>query len=133
MPGKKKSSSASEASPGGSRKLGSSIVPKPKSIRQSKSKRAGIVFPVGRILRFLRKGHFADHIQNGKKFFIKLCKTFINHVVRLIYLHRRCSVHGRCNRIPGCRNNGNWRQRSNRQQEVANHPASLNAVSLQFL
>ncbi|KAK7871434.1 hypothetical protein R5R35_010820 [Gryllus longicercus] len=32
---------------------------------RSRSNRAGLLFPVGRVHRFLRKGHYADRIGNG--------------------------------------------------------------------
>ncbi|XP_068440936.1 histone H2A-like [Clinocottus analis] len=38
--------------------------PKPKS-QVSRSSRAGITFPVGRIHRLLKKGHYAERVGNG--------------------------------------------------------------------
>eukprot|EP00064_Thunnus_orientalis_P008653 superscaffoldBa00001047_g8676 len=43
---------------------GKKAVPKPKS-SVSRSSRAGITFPVSRIHRLLRKGHYAEQVGNG--------------------------------------------------------------------
>ncbi|XP_054452847.1 late histone H2A.2.2-like [Anoplopoma fimbria] len=43
---------------------GKKAAPKPKS-HVSRSARAGITFPVGRIHRFLKKGHYAERVGNG--------------------------------------------------------------------
>ena len=41
-----------------------------KAKKMSKTKRAGLQFPVGRILRHLRKGHFAARIGSGAPVFL---------------------------------------------------------------
>lgn len=38
--------------------------------RVSKSKRAGLQFPVGRILRILKKGNYAKHVGNGASIYL---------------------------------------------------------------
>ncbi|XP_044059241.1 histone H2A, sperm-like [Siniperca chuatsi] len=43
---------------------GKKVVPKPQSSK-SRSSKAGITFPVGRIHRLLRKGSYAERIGNG--------------------------------------------------------------------
>ncbi|KAF1394074.1 hypothetical protein PFLUV_G00022720 [Perca fluviatilis] len=43
---------------------GKKAVPKPKS-SVSRSSRAGLTFPVGRIHRLLKKGHYANRVGNG--------------------------------------------------------------------
>lgn len=44
--------------------FGSRIIKKKN--RQTKSRRAGLVFPVGRVQRKLRKGNYADRVGAGK-------------------------------------------------------------------
>lgn len=48
---------------------GKKAVPKPKS-SVSRSTRAGITFPVGRIHRLLRKGNYAERVGNGSAVYL---------------------------------------------------------------
>lgn len=43
---------------------------KPKEKRVSKTTRAGLQFPVGRILRILKKGHYAERVGNGASVYL---------------------------------------------------------------
>lgn len=55
---------------------GKKDVPKPKSV-QSRSSRAGITFPVGRIHRLLRKGNYADRIGNGSAVYLSAVLEYL--------------------------------------------------------
>ncbi|KAM4796411.1 histone H2A-like [Rhinophrynus dorsalis] len=45
-------------------------VTKPAAVKSSKSAKAGLQFPVGRIHRFLRKGNYAERIGSGSAIYL---------------------------------------------------------------
>lgn len=45
--------------------------------RVSKSTRAGLQFPVGRILRILRKGNYAKHVGNGASVYLSAVLEYL--------------------------------------------------------
>lgn len=55
---------------------GKKAVPKPKS-GVSKSSRAGITFPVGRIHRLLRKGHYAERVGAGSAVYLSAVLEYL--------------------------------------------------------
>lgn len=55
---------------------GKKAAPKPKS-GVSKSSRAGITFPVGRIHRLLRKGHYAERVGAGSAVYLSAILEYL--------------------------------------------------------
>ncbi|KAM9359394.1 histone H2A-like [Symphorus nematophorus] len=55
---------------------GKKVAPKPKS-QMSRSTRAGITFPVGRIHRLLRKGNYAERIGNGSAVYLSAVLEYL--------------------------------------------------------
>lgn len=55
---------------------GKKAAPKPKS-GVSKSSRAGITFPVGRIHRLLRKGHYAERVGAGSAVYLSAVLEYL--------------------------------------------------------
>ncbi|TKS80992.1 Histone H2AX [Collichthys lucidus] len=56
---------------------GKKAAPKPKST-MSRSSRAGITFPVGRIHRLLRKGHYAERVGNGAPVYLAAVLEYLS-------------------------------------------------------
>nr|XP_033798809.1 late histone H2A.2.2-like [Geotrypetes seraphini] len=52
-------------------------VQKPKTGRKSRSAKAGITFPVGRIHRLLRKGNYADRIGSGASIYLAAVMEYL--------------------------------------------------------
>jgi hypothetical protein len=66
---------------------------------QSRSAKAGLQFPVGRIHRLLKKGNYAQRVgagAPGSSNIIHSHNPFISNLLRYLSVPRRCS------RIPGC-------------------------------
>ncbi|XP_055856533.1 histone H2A, sperm-like [Episyrphus balteatus] len=66
-------------------------------IRRTRSSRAGINFPVSRVLRYLRKGQYADHIQVGASVYASTILEYL--VAEILELSAARAKEGRCKRI----------------------------------
>ena len=51
---------------------------KAKAKAKSRSSRAGLQFPVGRVHRFLRKGHYADRIGSGAPVYLAAVLEYLS-------------------------------------------------------
>lgn len=56
---------------------GKKAAPKPKASGVSKSSRAGVSFPVGRIQRLLRNGNYADRIGTGSAVYLSAVLEYL--------------------------------------------------------
>lgn len=55
---------------------GKKVAPKPKTV-MSKSSRAGVTFPVGRIHRILRKGRYAERVGTGAAVYLSAVLEYL--------------------------------------------------------
>ena len=62
---------------------------KAKAKAKSRSSRAGLQFPVGRVHRFLRKGHYADRIGSGAPVYLAAVLEYLS--AEILELAQCCS------------------------------------------
>ena len=56
---------------------------------KSRSSRAGITFPVGRVQRLLRKGHYSERLGGGAAVYLAAVLEYLTAEVSLIFVAKR--------------------------------------------